>query len=167
MAICGSWCKKKVCFWLELPSSICWENALLSVEGHGSCHWTMYFQDSCRQISQTADTQSNAGTFSGTKSRSTGQNYSFLVPKVFSCFCLFLLPSEKAGFFVNGGCKRYLYFLKDLMYKGQQKSGWKLLQWKSCIILTVLTKIKHWEYFCSYVSDGYFVCYRCYGWWLV
>lgn len=36
MAICGSWCKKKVCFWLELPSSIRSENALLNVEGNAA-----------------------------------------------------------------------------------------------------------------------------------
>lgn len=144
MAICGSLCKKKVCFWLELPSSICSENALLTLEGNGSYHWTVYFQDSCRQTSLTADTQSNAGMFSGEESRSIGQNNSLLVPKVFSCFCLFLLPSEKTGFFVSGGCKRYLYFLKDLIYKGQQvcveSTSSKIL----CgVILTVQTRRKH------------------------
>jgi len=68
---------------------------------------------------------------------------SFLVPKAFSRFCLFLLPSEKAGFFVKGGYKRKLSFLKALMYKGQIEVCLEILPWKSSRVVPV------WCYFDS------------------
>lgn len=114
MAICGSRCMTRIYFWVKLPS-ICTENASLTVDSNDSYHLTIHLQDSSRQSSQTADIQPNIGMFCGEKKRQKHWNktYSFLLPKAFSYFHLFLQPSENAGFFVKGGYKRKL-FLESL-----------------------------------------------------